>query len=210
MGRYTGPSCRLCRHAEVKLYLKGDRCYGPKCPIGRRTRPPGVGDRRVRRRRPSDYAVRQLEKQKLRNAYGLYEKQFVGYVSEARKQPGVTGQYLLQLLERRLDNVVYRLNLSDSRKQARQRVLHGHFTVNGRKVNIPSYSVRAGDMIAWKTGSSTKDFVLSVAEGISQRLIPEWLRLDSNAMIGHVVSLPELDEADLQVDTRLIVEYYSG
>lgn len=207
MGRYTGPVCRQCRQVGEKLFLKGDRCYTPKCAIEKRRNPPGA--QRPSRRRPSDYAVRLHEKQKLRYAYGLREHQFLRNVVKAQKQPGITGQYLLQLLERRLDNVVYRLNFSDSRAQARQMVLHGHCTVNGRKVDIPSFVVKAGDEIGWKESSMQKDFVKEIKDGIPKRTIPRWLELDKEALKGRVSALPEEQDIETTVDTRLVVEFYS-
>ena len=207
MGRYTGPVCRQCRQVGEKLFLKGERCYTPRCAIEKRRNTPG--SQRPSRRRPSDYAVRLHEKQKLRYAYGLREHQFLRNVVQAQKRPGITGQYLLQLLERRLDNVVYRLNFSDSRAQARQMVLHGHCTVNGRKVDIPSFVVKPGDEISWKESSMQKDFVKEIKEGIPKRTIPRWLELDVDALKGRVASLPEEPDIDTKVDTRLIVEFYS-
>ena len=207
MGRYTGPSCRLCRQAGEKLFLKGDRCSTPKCAIERRRRAPG--DRRMRRRRPSDYAQRLLEKQKLRNAYGLRERQFGRYMKRAQQEPGITGQYLLQLLERRLDNVVHRLKFASSRSQARQLVTHGHFTVNGRKLDIPSAILRPNDIVAWKEQSRSRDFVELLGGRSSQENIPSWLSLDPATGAGRVVSLPDVTDLEGRVDTRLIVEFYS-
>lgn len=208
MGRYTGPVCRLCRQVEDKLFLKGERCYTPKCGMERRRRGPGAG-RGGRRRRPSDYAVRLKEKQKVRYGYGLREGQFLRYVKQAQKQPGVTGQYLLQLMERRLDNVIYRLNFSDSRKQGRQLVLHGHITVNGRKVDIPSFIVKAGDEIAWKPASEQREFAQVTKEAGPKRAVPRWLEMDPAAFKARIVHVPEPEDIDVQVDTRLIVEFYS-
>ena len=145
MGRYTGPVCRLCRQAGEKLFLKGDRCFTPRCAIERHRRPPG--DKRQTRRRLSDYSTRLREKQKLRNSYGLLEHQFVMYVGKAQRQTGITGDYLIQIMERRLDNVAYRLNFGQSRNQARQLVTHGHITVNSKKVDIPSFIVKPGDVL---------------------------------------------------------------
>lgn len=207
MGRYTGPSCRLCRQAGEKLFLKGERCSTPKCAIERRRRAPG--DRRMRRRRPSDYALRLLEKQKLRNAYGLRERQFARYMKRAQKEPGITGQYLLQLLERRLDNVVHRLNYASSRNQARQLVAHGHFTVNGRKLDIPSAILRPNDVVAWKEQSKGRDFVQLLADRVPHGTVPAWLSLDPATGEGRVISLPDVTEIEGRVDTRMIVEFYS-
>ena len=207
MGRYTGPVCRLCRQAGEKLYLKGDRCYTPKCAIEKRRR--GPGSQRPSRRRPSEYSVRLREKQKVRNGYGLREGQFLRYIKQAQKQPGITGQYLLQVLERRLDNVVYRLNFSDSRQQGRQFVTHGHITVNGRKVDIPSFVVRAGDEVGWKPTSQERDFVLAFKEAGARRAVPRWLSLDAAALKGKILSVPAPEDIGATVDTRLIVEFYS-
>ena len=206
MGRYTGPSCRLCRQAGEKLFLKGERCSTPKCAIERRRRAPG--DRRMRRRRPSDYALRLLEKQKLRNAYGLRERQFARYMKRAQQEPGITGQYLLQLLERRLDNVVHRLNYASSRSQARQLVTHGHFTVNGRKLDIPSAILRPNDVVAWKEQSKGRDFVQLLADRV-HGTVPAWLSLDPATGEGRVIALPDVTDMESRVDTRMIVEFYS-
>ena len=156
MGRYTGPSCRLCRRAGEKLFLKGDRCFTPRCAIERRRNTPG--DQSRRRRRPSDYAVHLLEKQKAKYIFGVLESQFRRYMAEAFNTPGITGLNLLRSLERRLDNVIFLLGFADSRKQARQMVLHGHFKVNGTKTDIPSYQVKAGDHIAWKEQDKATDY----------------------------------------------------
>ena len=207
MGRYTGPVCRQCRQVGEKLFLKGDRCFTPKCAIDKHRAAPG--SQRQSRRRPSDYAVRLHEKQKVRYAYGLREHQFLRNVKQAQKQPGITGQYLMQLLERRLDNVFYRLNFSDSRAQARQMVTHGHCTVNGRKVDIPSFVVKAGDEVGWKASSMEKDFVKEIKETIPKRAVPRWLELDAANLTGKVSNLPEEQDIGATVDTRLIVEFYS-
>lgn len=207
MGRYTGPVCRLCRQAGEKLFLKGDRCYTPRCAIERHRRPPG--DKRQTRRRLSDYSTRLREKQKLRNSYGLLEHQFVKYVKTAQRQAGITGEYLIQIMERRLDNVAYRLNFGHSRNQARQIVLHGHITVNGKKVDIPSFIVKPGDVLAWKESSRAKDFFKIITESGPQDPIPPWLSLEAATMTGRVMSLPQVVDTNMGVDTRLIVEYYS-
>ena len=207
MGRYIGPSCRLCRQVGEKLFLKGDRCYTPKCPIDQRRRPPG--DRRQSRRRPSDYTLLLREKQKVRYTYGLQESQMARYMGQAQKQPGITGQYLLQLLERRLDNVAFRLNFGDSRKQARQLVTHGHVTVNGRRLNIPSAILRPGDEVALRGLSRENEYGKALAAGGAKRPVPQWLSLDWANLAGRVETLPEAADIELRVDTRLIVEYYS-
>jgi len=207
MGRYTGPSCRLCRQVGEKLFLKGDRCNTPKCAVEKRKK--GPGSQKVSRRRPSDYAVRLHEKQKVRYAYGLREHQMLRNIRQAQKQSGATGDLLIQLLERRLDNVIFRLNFADSRKQGRQLVLHGHFTVNGRKVDVPSFVVRPGDEIAWKETSLAKDFIDVVRQGLSKRTIPDWLVQNSDGLTAKVSKLPDVASTGTSVDTRLIVEFYS-
>lgn len=207
MARYTGPVCRLCRRAGEKLFLKGDRCFTPRCAIERRRRTPG--DQTPRRRRVSDWGIQLREKQKARQIYGVLEHQFRRYVEEARRRPGVTGQLLLQYLERRLDNAVYRLGIADSRNQARQLVRHGHLLVNGRMTDIPSYQVRPGDVISWKESSTKTEYFKTLAEAGTKQTPPTWLTLDAQAMTGRVVSLPDPSEVDTRVDTRLIVEFYS-
>jgi small subunit ribosomal protein S4 len=198
----------MCRRAGIKLFLKGERCFTPRCAIERRRKPPG--GHISRRRRPSDWAVRLAEKQKARIIYGLMERQFRRYFEMALKFPGATGDYLLQLLERRLDNAVYRLSFADSRRQARQLVLHGHITVNGKRVTIPSYLVKAGDVIGWKySDGSVPEFVQTLAEGMPKRPVPTWLRLDAANLKGEVLALPEPGEIDTGIDSRLIVEFYS-
>ena len=159
MGRYTGPSCRLCRRSGEKLFLKGDKCFTPRCAFEKRRNPPGDVSRR--RRRPTDYAVHLREKQKAKYIYGVMEGQFRRYMTEAFNTPGVTGMNLLRTLERRLDNVVFQLGFSDSRKQGRQSVLHGHFRVNGVKTDVPSYRVKPGDVVTWKETLKTTDFYAS-------------------------------------------------
>ena len=207
MGRYTGPACRLCRRSGEKLFLKGDRCFTPRCSFEKRRTPPGNVSRR--RRRPSDYGVHLLEKQKAKYIYGVLESQFRKYMTEAFNTPGVTGMNLLRSLERRLDNVIFLLGFADSRKQARQLVLHGHFQVNGRKTDIPSYSVKAGDNITWKESDKTTDFFAERTSGLPKRPVPTWLALDVSEMSGRVVSLPSDEELQTALDSRLIVEFYS-
>ncbi len=207
MARYTGPACRLCRRVGEKLFLKGERCFTPRCAIEKRRTSPG--DHSGRRRRVSDRGLQLKEKQKARYMHGVMEKQFRRYMAMAFKKPGVTGQYLLELLERRLDNTVYRLGFAESRRQARQLVLHGHFTVNNRKTNIPSYMVRTGDVIAWIETRKEKDFYKALVSGIPKRPVPGWLSLDIEQMTGTVVSQPAEEDLESGIDTRLIVEYYS-
>ena len=207
MARYTGPACRLCRRAGEKLFLKGERCYTPKCAVERRHKTPG--DQVPRRRRVSDWGLQLREKQKARQTYGVLERQFRIYFGTARHEAGPTGTNLLQLLERRLDNVIYRLGFGDGRQQARQWVLHGHFTVNGRKVNIPSYRVKQGEVVAWKEKSQAAEFAQDILRSVGQRPIPEWLELDRSTMVATVARLPEAQDLESFFDTRLIVEFYS-
>lgn len=207
MARYIDPVCRLCRRAGEKLFLKGERCYTPRCAVERRRKPPG--NQPMRRRRTSDWGTQLREKQKARQIYGVLEKQFRNYFSEAQRRPGMTGPYLLQLLEERLDNVAYRLNFADSRSQARQLVRHGHIMVNDRKVDIPSYRVKVDDVIGWKESSKETGIFAQMAEDIPRRPLPNWLSLDMEKMAGRVLSLPEPSEIDTGIDVRLVVQHYS-
>ena len=207
MGRYTGPACRLCRQVTEKLFLKGERCFSPRCAIERRRTPPG--SRGLRHRRLSDHGIQLREKQKARYIYGVMEHQFRRYMEEAFRRRGVTGQHLLKTLERRLDNVVFRLCFAESRRQARQLVLHGQFQVNGRKTDVPSFSVKSGDVISWKETQKQKDFYKDLTKDIPRRPVPQWLRLDSENMTGTVVALPEDEDVMSTIDSRLIVEFYS-
>ncbi len=207
MGKYIGPSCRLCRRAGEKLFLKGDRCFTPRCAVERRHNPPG--DISNRRRRPTDYALHLREKQKARQMYGVLESQFRKYMTAAFNAPGVSGSNLLRTLERRLDNVVFRLSFADSRKQARQFVGHGHFLVNGVKTDIPSYQVRVGDVIGWKENVKTTDFYKDRIEGVPRRPVPGWLSLNQDDMAGQVTSLPADEDLQETINSRLIVEFYS-
>lgn len=207
MARYTGAVCRQCRRAGEKLFLKGERCYTPKCAVEKRRKTPG--DHQPRRRRASDWGIQLREKQKARQTYGVLERQFRNYFSTARKVQGATGNNLLQLLERRLDNVVYRVGFADSRAQGRQWVNHGHFLVNGRKVSIPSYRVRAGDIVAWKGSTKEKPFSQDAVRTVGQRPIPAWIDVDKNALTATVVRNPEAEDLDTRFETRMIVEFYS-
>lgn len=207
MARYTDAVCRLCRRAGVKLFLKGERCYTPRCAVEKRRKPPG--SQPMRRRRTSDWGTQLREKQKARQIYGVLEKQFRKYFSEAQRSPGMTGLHLLQLLEERLDNVAYRLNFADSRSQARQIVRHGHIMVNGRKVDIPSYRVKVDDIVVWKESSKETGIFSQMAGDIPRRPLPNWLTLDSENMSGRVLSLPDPSEIDTGIDVRLVVEHYS-
>lgn len=207
MARYTGPDCRICRRHGEKLFLKGERCMGPKCAIERRNYPPGP--RSARRRKVSDRGLQLREKQKARFAYGVLERQFRRYYEEAARRPGVTGENLVRLLEMRLDNVVHRLGWADSRDQARQIVRHGHIALNGRKTDIPSAQVKVGDTISWTPrGRNTEYFKMRVAR-MSSVATPRWLSLDREAMTGRVIALPERADADRTFDESVIVEYYS-
>ncbi|MDL2225184.1 30S ribosomal protein S4 [Eubacteriales bacterium OttesenSCG-928-M02] len=206
MARYTGSVCRLCRREGQKLFLKGDRCYGPKCAVIKRAKPPG--EHGVSRRKPSQYGIQLREKQKTRRAYGVLEKQFARTFDRAARMKGVTGENLLSLLERRLDNVCYRLGFGESRAHARQLVNHGHITVNGRKVDIPSFVVKAGDEISVKERSAKSDYFKSVKEN-EVRNLPKWLSLDVENLKGSILALPQRDDIDLTIEEHQIVELYS-
>ncbi|MDI3316668.1 MAG: 30S ribosomal protein S4 [Bacillota bacterium] len=207
MARYTGPVCRLCRRAGEKLFLKGSRCYTDKCPVARRNVPPG--QHAMARRKLSDYGVHLREKQKARWIYGSLERQFRNTFARAAKSPGVTGERLLQLLELRLDNVVYRLGLAGSRPEARQLVRHGHFQVNGRKVDIPSYQVREGDRIEVREKSRKLAKFQALKESPVGPAVPDWLSADLENLGGTVLRLPRREEIDSSLQEQLIVEYYS-
>jgi len=199
----------MCRREGVRLYLKGERCYSAKCGIERRAYPPGEHAQTRARRKTSDYGVQLREKQKLRRTYGVVERQFRRYFAEAERRPGITGELLLQLLERRLDNVVWRLGLAASRAQARISIVHGHFAVNGRPVSVPSYLVRVGERVAVGGKSRTLASVVAAVENAGGRRIPWWLQVEGDAMEATVVSLPLRAEIDTQVQEELVVEYYS-
>ncbi len=206
MANYHGPVCRFCRREGAKLFLKGERCYTPKCAIERRAVPPGVHGQ-ARRRKVSDYGLQLRAKQKARRTYGLLEKQFRNYFDMAEREPGVTGLNLLRHLELRLDNIVYRLGLGSSRKQARQLVSHRHFEVNGRIVNIPSFKVKVGDEVRVRHGDGA---VIAVAlEASRVRTVPSWLAFNEQEKSGKVLALPERDEMEMGVEEHLIVEFYS-
>lgn len=207
MARYTGPHCRLCRREGLKLYLKGDRCYTGKCAVDRRSYAPGQHGQG--RKKISEYGIQLREKQKARRIYGVLEKPFRNYFERAERQPGITGENLLRLLERRLDNVIYRLGLGASRVEARQLVRHGHFTVNGRKVNIPSYQVRVGDEIAVRRKSKESPRIKELMERAAERTPVAWLEYDANEAKARVVALPTRDQIDVPVQDHLIVELYS-
>ena len=210
MARYTGPVCKLCRREGEKLFLKGERCLTNKCAFERRPYPPGMHGPEARwRRKVSDYALQLREKQKARRIYGLMERQFRRYFREAQKSRGLTGSALLILLERRLDNVVYRLGFADSRAQARQLVRHGHFDVNGRKTDIPSFLCKPGDEIRVRQNSRNKKYFKDRARILGERPVPDWLSLDPEEMVGKVLSIPTREEIDTPLNEKLIVEYYS-
>ena len=210
MARYTGPVCKLCRREGEKLFLKGERCFTPKCAIEKRGYPPGMhGRRRQFRRRMSGYGLQLREKQKAKRIYGVMERQFRRYFQEALKVKGMTGATLLQTLERRLDNVVMRLGVADSRAQARQLVTHGHITVNGRRMNVPSYLVDVGDAIGVRLQSRKNGYFNERAELLDPGTVPEWLRLDASEIEGHVLDFPARDQIQEPINEQLVVEYYS-
>jgi small subunit ribosomal protein S4 len=205
MAKYINADCRLCRREGTKLFLKGERCTSKKCAMEKRVGVPGVHP--TTRKKPSEYAIQLREKQKVKRAYGLLEKQFRGYYEEAARQKGKTGEVMLSLLERRLDNVVYRLGLGASRAQARQIVNHTHITVNGKKVNIPSYQIKVGDVIAVKEKSAKSELFASIKE--SRVIVPKWLEFEPAKLTGKVVALPARDDIDLTIAENRIIELYS-
>lgn len=207
MARYTGPSCRLCRREGSELFLKGERCYTDKCAIKRRSYPPGQhGQGRIK---VSDYGVQLREKQKVRRIYGILENQFRGYFEKADRMKGVTGENLLFILERRLDNVAYRLGFATSRDEARQLVRHGHFTLNGRKANIPSIQVKTGDVLQLREKSRKVAAISESLEAVVRRGIPQWLELDKDAFKGTVKAMPVREDITMPIQEQLIVELYS-
>ena len=208
MARYTGAVCRLCRREGQKLFLKGDRCYTDKCAIERRAYVPGQHGN-ARNKKLSEYGLQLREKQKAKRYYGVQESQFESYFEMANKRAGMTGENLLSILECRMDNVVYRLGFAMSRAEARQLVRHGHFTVNGSKVNIPSYLVKTGDVIELKDGSRSLEKFKGSLEANASRPIPKWLDFDQNNKVAKVVAAPAREDIDLPVQEHLIVELYS-
>lgn len=210
MARYTGSKCKLCRREGEKLYLKGDRCYSPKCAFERRAYAPGAhGRRRSFRRKSSDYGLQLREKQKVRRIYGVLERQFRRYYGSAVKQKGLTGSNLLEMLERRLDNIVYRLGFATSRDQARQLVLHGHFEVNGQRARTPSMLLDANDVIMVREHSRRNDYFRDAGKALEHVTTPDWLSLDAENLQGRVLSLPKREQLDVPIKEQLIVEYYS-
>ncbi len=207
MARYTGPVCRLCRREGTKLYLKGERCTSGKCALDRRSTAPGQHGAANKKMR--EYGLQMREKQKTRRYYGVLEKQFVNYYEEAARKEGMTGENLICLLERRLDNVVYRMGFAASHKEARQLVLHGHFTLNGKKVNIPSLIVKAGDVVAVKESSRDSVKIKALAEAAASMTAPKWLEVKADAMTAKVLNLPAREDVDFDFNEQLIVELYS-
>lgn len=208
MGRYTDSICRQCRREGEKLFLKGDRCYSEKCAIEKRPYIPGQHGQ-GRRQKPTEYGIQLREKQKTKRIYGLMEKQFRNYFKKADRQQGITGENLLILLERRFDNVVYRLGFGASRKEARQLVNHGHFTINGKRADIPSMLLREGDVIEVKEGSRSSAKFQEIKEQAAYKTPPEWLSVDVDNLIGKVLANPTREQIDTAVNEQLIVELYS-
>jgi small subunit ribosomal protein S4 len=208
VARYSEAACRLCRRENLKLFLKGDRCYTDKCAFERRSYAPGQHGQR-RGGKISDYGIQLREKQKVKRIYGVLEKQFRRYYSRADRQKGITGTNLLVLLERRLDNIVYRMGFASSRNQARQLVRHNHFTVNGRKVNIPSYQVKIGDAIEVREKSRKTPFILEAMETVVRREMPSWLEVEGSNYRGIVKEFPNREELTMPINEQLIVELYS-
>jgi small subunit ribosomal protein S4 len=207
MARYTGSVCRLCRREGAKLFLKGTRCYTKKCSFERRPTPPGQHG--VRRRKMGDYGIQLREKQKVRRVYGVLERQFRNYYRVAESHTGVTGEALLQSLETRLDNVVFRLGFASSRAQARQLVNHGHFAVNGVPSNIASYALKPGDRVEVRESRRGREAFKVVKETLRSHTAPDWLSLDAAKLSGTVVSMPRRDQMPLDLSEQLVVEYYS-
>jgi small subunit ribosomal protein S4 len=208
LARNIGSSCRLCRRENLKLFLKGDRCYGDKCAFERRPYAPGQHGQR-RAGKYSDYRVQLREKQKVKRIYGLLEKQFRGYYYRAERQKGITGTNLLILLESRLDNIVYRMGFSSSRNQARQMVMHNHFIVNNREVNIPSYQVKPGDVVEVKEKSRKIPHILEAMETVVRRGIPNWIEIEKDKFKGVLESIPNREDLTMPIQEQLIIELYS-
>lgn len=207
MARYTGSVCRLCRREGCKLFLKGEKCYGPKCTVSVRPTPPGEHGQ-ARQRKMSEYGLQLREKQKAKRAYGVLENQFHHYFEEAERQKGVTGENLLVLLERRLDNVVYRAGFGSSRPMSRQLILHGHVRVNGKKVDVASYLVKAGDVISIREKSAESEYFKGLREGTG-KVVPSWMTIDAQNLKVTVDAMPKREDIDLTIQENLIVELYS-
>ena len=208
MARYTGPVCRLCRREDAKLFLKGDRCYTDKCGFERRAYAPGQHGQ-ARKRKMSNYGEQMREKQKVKRIYGIAERQFRGYYYKAARMKGVTGENLLVLLERRLDNIVYRFGFASDHAEARQLVRHGHFTVNGKRVNIPSYLVRSGDVVTVGERSQKIKRIEESMAAVDRRGVPNWLELDKASFVGKVKAMPQREDFTMPIREQLIVELYS-
>ena len=207
MARYTGPVCRLCRREGKKLFLKGERCLTGKCALDRRSTAPGQHGAANKKMR--EYGIQMREKQATKRYYGVLESQFANYYEEANRKEGMTGENLICLLERRLDNVVYRMGFASSHKEARQLVLHGHFTLNGKKVNIPSLIIKAGDVIAVKESSRDSSKFKALAEAAATAITPKWLEVKADDMRATVLNLPVREDVDFDFNEQLIVEFYS-
>ena len=207
MARYTGPACKLCRREGTKLFLKGERCTSGKCALDRRSTAPGQHGAATKKQR--EYGIQLREKQKTKRYYGVQEKQFKSYFAEADRVEGMTGENLIKLIERRLDNVVYRMGMAESRKEARQLVLHEHFELNGKKVNIPSILVSAGDVVAVRENFRGSAKCKSLAEALQTKNAPKWLDVDKTNLTAKVVALPARDDIDFEFEEQLIVELYS-
>jgi small subunit ribosomal protein S4 len=209
LARYIGSSCRLCRRENLKLFLKGDRCYGDKCPFERKPYAPGQHGQRRRGGKYSDYRLQLREKQKVKRIYGILEKQFRGYYYRAERQKGISGANLLILLESRLDNTIYRMGFAASRNQARQMLRHNHFLVNGRKVNIPSYQVKPGEVVEVREKSRKVPQVLEAMETVVRRGVPNWIEVEKEKFRGTLKALPNREELTMPIQEQLIIELYS-
>lgn len=210
MARYTDSVCKLCRREGIKLFLKGEKCFTPKCPVERRPYAPGQhGNRRMGRRKPSDYSVQLREKQRARRIYGVLESQFRRTFEQAERRPGITGVNLLQLLEQRLDNVVFRMGYADSRPQARQLVAHGHFAINGKVTDIPSALVKPGDVVSVGARSADKKFFKELRDQLRERRSPDWLQRDDANLSARIVAAPARNQIDTSLNEQLVVEFYS-
>jgi small subunit ribosomal protein S4 len=207
MARYTDPVCRICRREGLKLFLKGSRCYTKKCAFERRSTPPGMNVQR--RRKVSEFGLQLREKQKVRKSYSVLEKQFRNYFEKASTRKGMTGEALLRMLEMRLDNVVYRMGLASSRAQARQLVNHGHFAVNGRPTDIPSYGTKVGDRIEVRESRRGREFFKTAAETVKSAQIPEWVSVDAAKLSGTVLAEPAREQMPKEFNEQLVVEFYS-
>ncbi|MBR2914860.1 MAG: 30S ribosomal protein S4 [Clostridia bacterium] len=209
MARYTGPACRLCRREGTKLFLKGERCFSDKCAVARRGQAPGQHGVAGGRKRTKEYGLQLREKQKAKRYYGILEKQFKTYFVKADKKPGQTGENLLTTIERRLDNVVYRMGMAESRREARQLVIHGHFRVNGKKVDIPSVILKKGDVITLREASRKSEKIKMLIENISARQVPAWIDMDKENIQATISELPTRADVDFPIEEHLIVELYS-